>query len=68
MCIRDSGDIIDEVSGKRVYSLPQFLRGLWSTGAAGTRVPLTLTRGRESLQVNVQSAARDDFLKKPLKH
>jgi len=62
------GDIIDEVSGQRVHSLPQFLRGLWSTGAAGARVPLTLTRGRESLQVNVQSAARDDFLKKPLKH
>ena len=62
------GDIIVEVGGHRVFSLPQFLRGLWSTGAAGTAVPLTLNRGREALQINVHSAAREDFLKKPLKH
>jgi hypothetical protein len=31
-------------------------------------VPLTLARGSESLHVSVQSASREDFLKKPLKH
>jgi len=62
------GDVIIEVGAQRVNSLPQFLRGLWSLGAAGAPVPLTLSRGRESLQLTVQSAARDDFLKKPLRH
>jgi S1-C subfamily serine protease len=62
------GDAIVAVSGERVFSLPQFLRGVWSAGTAGAQVSLTLARGRESLHVNVQSASREDFLKKPLKH
>src|SRR5580704_8187541 len=62
------GDTIVEVEGQRVSSLPQFLRGVWSSGAAGAQVALTLSRGRESLHVSVQSASREDFLKKPLKH
>jgi S1-C subfamily serine protease len=56
------------VSGQRISSLPQFLRGVWSAGPAGAPIPLTLSRGRESLHVNVQSASREDFLKKPLRH
>jgi len=62
------GDAIVAVSGQRVFSLPQFLRGVWSTGTAGAQVSLTLARGQESLHVSVQSACREDFLKKPLKH
>ncbi|HEY6453251.1 MAG TPA: S1C family serine protease [Steroidobacteraceae bacterium] len=62
------GDLIMEVAGQRVFSLPQFLRGVWSSGAAGAQVSLTLARGRESLHVNVHSASREDFLKQPLKH
>jgi S1-C subfamily serine protease len=62
------GDVIVEVAGQRVFSLPQFFRGVWSTGVAGSQVPLTLTRAGEALQVNVHSASRDDFLKKPLTH
>jgi S1-C subfamily serine protease len=62
------GDTIVEVEGQRVSSLPQFLRGVWSSGTAGAQVALTLSRGRESLHVSVQSASREDFLKKPLKH
>lgn len=62
------GDVITEVAGQPVRSLPQLFRALWSAGVAGTQVPLTLTRGRESVHVNVHSANRDDFLKKPLQH
>jgi S1-C subfamily serine protease len=62
------GDVIRAVAGHRVSTLPQFLRGIWGQGSAGSPVPLTLTRGRESLQVTVQSANREDFLKQPLKH
>jgi S1-C subfamily serine protease len=62
------GDVIVEVAGQAVHSLPQFLRGIWSAGAAGADVPLTLNRGRESLHLLVHSASREDFLKKPLRH
>lgn len=62
------GDVIVEVAGHRVFSLPQFFRGIWGSGAAGADIPLTLTRGRESLHVTVHSASRDDFLKKPSRH
>src|SRR5580704_13636583 len=34
------GDTIVEVEGQRVSSLPQFLRGVWSSGAAGAQVAL----------------------------
>jgi S1-C subfamily serine protease len=62
------GDVIAEVAGRRVLSLPQFLRGVWSIGVAGAQVSLTLTRGRELLHITVQSGSREDFLKKPLRH
>ena len=62
------GDVIVEVAGHAVHSLPQFLRGIWSAGEAGADVPLTLNRGRESVHLLVHSASRDDFLKKPLRH
>ncbi len=62
------GDVIAEVAGQPVRSLPQLFRAVWSSGAAGAKVPLTLTRGHQSLHVNVQSGNRDDYLKKPLQH
>lgn len=62
------GDTIVAVAGHPVESLPQFLRSVWSVGIAGVEVPLTLSRGNESLHVNVLSASREDFLKKPLQH
>ena len=62
------GDVIAEVAGQPVTSLPQLFRAVWSAGSAGTQVPLTLRRGRQSLHVNVRSGNREDFLKKPLQH
>jgi S1-C subfamily serine protease len=62
------GDVITAVAGNRVFSLPDFFRGVWRMGTAGADIPLTLTRGRKSVQVKVHSASRDDFLKKPLRH
>ncbi len=62
------GDVILAVGGHQVDSLPQFFRGVWSQGAAGAPVPLTLTRGQEPLHLTVQSGNREDYLKQPLKH
>jgi S1-C subfamily serine protease len=62
------GDVIVEVAGQRISSLPQFFRGVWSTGHAGVEVPLKLMRERQSVHVVVHSAAREDFLKQPRRH
>ena len=62
------GDVIVEVAGHRVTSLPQFFRNVWSSGAAGIEVALKLMRGRDAIHALVQSANRDDFLKKPSRH
>ena len=62
------GDVIVEVAGHRVTSLPQFFRSVWNTGAAGVEVALKLMRSGEALHALLQSANRDDFLKKPLRH
>jgi S1-C subfamily serine protease len=62
------GDAIVEVAGQRVFSLPQFLRAVWSRGGAGAQVALTLSRGRETVHATVHSASREDFLKKPAQH
>jgi S1-C subfamily serine protease len=62
------GDIIVEAAGHRVTSLPQFFRTVWNSGAAGVEVALKLMRGGETVHALLQSANRDDFLKKPLRH
>jgi S1-C subfamily serine protease len=62
------GDGIVEVEGRRVFSLPEFYRSVWSLGAAGAEIALTLNRGGESVRVKVHSANREDFLKKPQSH
>src|SRR5580698_2576628 len=59
------GDIIVEVAGHRVTSLPQFFRSVWNTGAAGVEVALKLMRGSDAFHALLRSANRDDFLKKP---
>ena len=43
-------------------------RKVWRLGAAGTEIPLTLAREGSLLNVRLQSADRNDFLKKPLLH
>ena len=59
------GDAITEVAGVRVAGLADFLRRLWAQGAAGVRVPLGVSRGGTALPLVVESADRDDFLRKP---
>ncbi|HVY04589.1 MAG TPA: S1C family serine protease [Burkholderiales bacterium] len=62
------GDLVLEVAGKRVTTLAQMFRGVWGLGAAGTSIPLTLAREGSVLHVNLRSADRNGFLKKPLLH
>jgi S1-C subfamily serine protease len=62
------GDIILEATARRVSTLPELFRSIWTSGIAGVEVPLKISRGDEALHVVVQSATRDDYLKKPLTH
>jgi S1-C subfamily serine protease len=63
-----SGDVVLEVAGGRVQGLADFYRKIWSIGPAGSEVPLTLSREGAVSRVNVRSADRQDFLKKPKLH
>jgi hypothetical protein len=43
-------------------------RRIWSLGPAGSNVTLTLSRRGVSSNVQIRSADRNDFLKKPRLH
>jgi len=59
------GDIVVEVAGERVSGLADMLRKVWRLGPAGIEVPLTIARDTGLAQLNLRSADRSDFLKKP---
>jgi S1-C subfamily serine protease len=62
------GDLVLEVAGRRVAGLADLFRNVWSLGAAGTEIPLTLAREGSVVKVRLRSADRNDFLKKPQLH
>lgn len=62
------GDIIMGVAGQRIDGLADLFRKIWRLGPAGVAVPMTLSRRGTSIQLNVTSANRSDFLKKPKLH
>jgi S1-C subfamily serine protease len=62
------GDVLLEVGGEPVADLAELFRKVWRVGPAGSQIPMTLARGRNTSQVRVTSADREDFLKKPRRH
>jgi S1-C subfamily serine protease len=62
------GDLILEVAGRRVASLPEFLRAVWALGPAGTRVPLALGRDGDLVRPVIGSVDRNDVLLRPRLH
>jgi S1-C subfamily serine protease len=63
-----TGDIIVAVGGNEVSDLADFYRKIWSLGAAGVGVPLTIHRDGDTFDVTVKSGERNQFLKKPSVH
>ncbi|HEX7327217.1 MAG TPA: S1C family serine protease [Casimicrobiaceae bacterium] len=59
------GDIVRNVAGTSINGLADFYRSVWSCGAAGTGIPLTLWRGGAIKEVTVASVDRNALLKKP---
>jgi S1-C subfamily serine protease len=58
-------DLVVGVAEKRVSGMAEFFRAVRGLGAAGISVPLTLARAGDVLRIDVKSADRSDFLKKP---
>jgi S1-C subfamily serine protease len=62
------GDIVVDVAGEKPSSLADLWRRIWRLGDSGTPVSLKLMRKSSLVNVNVISADRNDFLKKPHLH
>ena len=62
------GDVVLDIAGERVTELADFFRKLWQLGPAGTEVPISVSRDSKKLKLRLQSADRQDFLKKPRLH
>jgi S1-C subfamily serine protease len=63
-----TGDVLVAVNGKKVTTLAELYRGIWSLGTAGVEIPLTIYRDGVTFQVRVNSSDRAKFLKSPRLH
>ena len=59
------GDLVVAVADQRVSTLAELFRSIWKLGPSGTEIPIALTRNGATMSVNIRSADRNDFLKKP---
>ncbi|MFI0848082.1 S1C family serine protease [Mesorhizobium sp. IMUNJ 23232] len=59
------GDVISDVRDQEVEGLADFYRKVWSSGPAGTEIPVRVVRGKRDLWLRIKSANRSSFLKKP---
>jgi len=62
------GDVVLSVGGSKVSGLAGLFRRIWSMGAAGVDVPMTVSRDGKPLDLTVQSGDRNRFLKGPSLH
>jgi len=62
------GDLVLEIAGEKPAGLADLWRKLWRVGPPGCEVPLKMLRKNRVLEPRLQSADRNDFLKKPHLH
>jgi len=60
----EPGDIILQLSGKKIDNLPDFYRRLWSSGEPGVEVTLKLLKGTDVVDVKVRSIDRSENIRK----
>lgn len=63
-----TGDVLVAVDGKKVTTLAELYRRIWSLGSAGVEIPLTIYRDGVTFHVRVNSSDRARFLKTPRLH
>lgn len=61
----EPGDQIVQVAGKTASDQPDFYRQLWRAGKAGDPINLTVMRGGSRIDIQVKSADRMNYLKRP---
>jgi len=62
------GDMVLEIGGEKPASLADLWRRLWRSGPVGAPVRLKVRRKDSMRELTMQSADRNDFLKKPHLH
>ena len=60
----EPGDIILQLSGRKIDNLPDFYRRLWSAGDPGVEVTLKLLKGSDVVDVKVRSIDRADVIRR----
>jgi S1-C subfamily serine protease len=59
------GDVISDVRDREIESLADFYRQVWTSGPAGSEVPLRIVRDGREAWLRIKTADRISFLKKP---
>jgi S1-C subfamily serine protease len=59
------GDVVLSVGGTRIKGLAALFRGIWSRGAAGVTIPMTVLRDGRAMDITVPSGDRHSYLKAP---
>jgi S1-C subfamily serine protease len=62
------GDIICAVRDSSVTNLSEFYRKVWNCGPAGAEIPVEIERDHRRLRLQIKSADRNSYLKKPRLH
>ena len=63
-----TGDVLLSVAGAQVRDLASLYRKVWSLGAAGVEVPMSIYREGATMEVRVKTGDRQRFLKAPKLH
>ncbi len=63
-----TGDVLLSVAGAQVSELAGLYRKVWSLGAAGVEIPMTIYRDGKTIETRIKSGDRTRFLKGPKLH
>ena len=63
-----TGDVLLSVAGAEVRDLAGLYRRVWSLGAAGIEIPMSIFRDGKTFDTRVKSGDRGRFLKAPKLH
>ena len=63
-----TGDVLLSIAGAEVRDLAGLYRKVWSLGAAGLEIPMSIYRDGKTIETRVKSGDRTRFLKAPKLH
>ena len=63
-----TGDVLLSIAGSEVRDLAGLYRKVWSLGAAGIEIPITIYRDGKTIETRIKSGDRNRFMKAPKLH